>query len=197
MNCSLHHASSFLAHANCASIRMPTFVTVSYSTIQFTTIVIFYVAFSWISRAIFDSPSRWTAMSGLPTVLGLSVDPFLWLSGSMHSDRSQHEPGCPSPNSVIRNRPYSQVCCLQGKHSQIFSAGQQPSSVHRPIRSLFQVHHWLEQMCYETSKQIDLNLTLNQTDKLFSVSLSFYIEHGCNQNHLHEDGFHILRCFYI
>ena len=72
----------------------------------------------------------------------LSVYPFLWLSGSIHSDRSQHVPGWPSPNSVIRNRPYSQVCCLQGKHSQIFSAGQQPSSVHRPIRSLIQVHRW-------------------------------------------------------
>ena len=94
-------------------------------------------------ESYFWPPGR-TAMSGLPTVLGLSVDPFLWLSGSMHSDRSQHEPGCPSPNSVIRNRPYSQVCCLQGKHSQIFSAGQQPSSVHRPIRSLIQVHHWLK-----------------------------------------------------
>lgn len=70
-----------------------------------------------------------------------SADPFLWLSGSIHSDRSQHEPGWPSPNSVIRNRPYSQVCCLQGKHSHIFSAGQQPSSVQRPIKSLLQVQY--------------------------------------------------------
>jgi len=43
----------------------------------------------------------------------------------------------------------------------------------------------------------ELNLTLNLMDKLFSVSLFFYIEHGYNRNHLHEDEFHILRCFCI
>ena len=127
-----------------------------------------------------------------------SSDPFLWLSGSIHSDRSQHEPGWPSPNSVIRNRPYSQVCCLQGKHSQIFSAGQHPSSVHRPIKSLFQVHNQVKkEVMINLRLKFELNLTLNLMDKLFSVSLSFYIEHGYNRNHLHEDGFHILRCFYI
>ena len=89
-----------------------------------------------------------------------SSDPFLWLSGSIHSDRSQHEPGWPSPNSVIRNRPYSQVCCLQGKHSQIFSAGQHPSSVHRPIKSLFQVHNQVknEGDQHETKVWIELDL---------------------------------------
>ena len=127
-----------------------------------------------------------------------SSDPFLWLSGSIHSDRSQHEPGWPSPNSVIRNRPYSQVCCLQGKHSQMFSAGQHPSSVHRPIKSLFQVHNQVKnEVMISMRLKFELNLTLNLMDKLFSVSLSFYIEHGYNQNHLHEDEFHILRCFYI